>query len=73
MAIAEFVPCALQRNIVGHQTMQQREALGLDFDGEMARPVTLIFDGGLAPGRRIPKAHWFWPLAARLCRRRPLC
>ena len=65
MAIAEFVPCAFQRNIVGHQAMQQREALGLDFDGETARP-----DHGdirRRPGARTahPKGAWFRPPVAR--------
>ena len=57
MLVAKLVPCPFERHIVGHQATQSREPLRFDLDGETARPVAVIFDGGLAPGRDVPSGH----------------
>src|SRR5262245_53798570 len=56
---AKLVPGALERNVVRHEAPQPSKPLGLDLDGEAARPIAVILEGGIVPGRRIPKGLGF--------------
>src|SRR5262245_37884523 len=49
----------LQRDVVRHEPAQTFQSPRLDPDSETARPIAVIFGGGLAPGRRIPRGDGF--------------
>ena len=56
------MPRSIKRNLVSQEAPQSRQALSVDLNDKAAlTAILVIFDRGLAPGRRIPRGDGFRP------------